>query len=52
MFQLVADIHLSIIGSVYWQKQQQLAPCRILKMSINGGSTVLVVAYLVIQSLC
>jgi hypothetical protein len=44
MFRLVADIYLSNIGSLYWQKQQQNAPCRILKMSVNGASTVLVVA--------
>ena len=50
MFQLVAYIHLSNICSLYWQKQQHNAPCRILKMSVNGESTVLVVAYLVIKS--
>jgi len=49
MFQLVAYIHLSNIGSLYWQKQQQNAPCHFLKMSVNGASTVLVVAYLVIK---
>jgi len=40
MFRLVADIHLSNIGSLYWQKQQQHTPCGILKMSINGASTI------------
>jgi len=40
MFWLVADIHLSNIGSLYWQKQQRHAPCGILKMSINGVSTI------------
>jgi len=38
MFQLVADIHLSNIGSLYWQNQQRHAPCRILKMSVNRFS--------------
>jgi len=47
MFQLVADIQESNIGSLCWQKQQQHACCRILKMSVNGVSTILVVAYLV-----
>jgi len=51
MFRLVADIHVSNIGSLYWQKQQQHAPCHILKMSVNAASTVLVVAYLVIKAL-
>jgi len=40
MFRLVADIHLLNIGSLYWQKQQRLAPCGILKMSVNGVSTI------------
>jgi len=40
MFRLVADIHLSNIGSLYWQKQQRHAPCGILKMSVNGASTI------------
>jgi len=50
MFRLVADIDLSNIGSLYWQKQQRHAPCRILKMSVNAVSTVSVVAYLVIKA--
>jgi len=50
MFRLVADIHLFDIGSFYWQKQQQNAPCSILKMSVNGGSTVLGLAYFVIKA--
>jgi hypothetical protein len=50
MFPLVADIHVLNIGSLYWQKQQRNSPCRILKMSVNGASTVLVVPYLVIKS--
>jgi len=37
MFQLVGDMLLSDIGSLYWHKPQQDAPCRILKMSINGA---------------
>jgi len=40
MFWLVADIHLSNIGSLYWQNQQRHAPCSILKMSVNGASTI------------
>jgi len=36
MFRLVADINLSDIGSVYWQKQQRHAPCHILKVSVNS----------------
>jgi len=31
MFRLVGDIHLSHIGSLYWQKPQQYAQCPILK---------------------
>ena len=41
MFRLVADIHLSNIGSLYWQKQQRHAPCGILKLSVNGASTII-----------
>jgi len=37
---LVANIHLSNIGSLYWQKQQRHALCGILKMSVNGASTI------------
>jgi len=40
MFWLVADIHLWDIGSLYWRRQQRHAPCRILKMSVNGASTI------------
>jgi len=40
MFQLIADIHLSDIGSLYWQKQQRDAPCRILRTSVNGASRI------------
>jgi hypothetical protein len=40
MFRLVEDIHLWDIGSLYWQKQQRHAPCGILKMSVNGASTI------------
>jgi len=40
MFRLVADIHLSNIGSLYWQKQLRHAPCGILKMRVNGASTI------------
>jgi len=44
MFRLVAEIHLWDIGSLYWQKQQRHAPCSILKMSVNGASTIFGVA--------
>jgi hypothetical protein len=50
MFRLVADIHLFGIGSLYWQTQQRNAPCSILKMSVNGASTVLGLAYFVIKA--
>jgi hypothetical protein len=50
IFWLVADMHLSNIGIHYWQKQQWHDPCRILKMSVNGVSTVSVVAYLVAKA--
>jgi len=50
MFRLVADIHLFDIGSLYWQKQQRNAACSILKMSVKGGSTVLGLAYFVIEA--
>jgi hypothetical protein len=52
MFQLVADIHLCDNGSLYWQKQQRNALCSILKMSVNGASTVLGLVYFVIKALC
>jgi len=45
------NIHLCHIGSLYWQKQQRHAPCGILKMSANGTSTVLELAYFVIKAL-
>jgi hypothetical protein len=51
MFRLVAAIQLCDIGSLYWQKQQQNAPCSILKMSINGDSTDLGIADCVIKAL-
>jgi len=40
MFLLVTDIHLSDISCLYWQKQQWIAPCRILRMSVNEVSTI------------
>jgi len=52
MFRLVVDIHLSDIGSLYWEKQQQHAPCGILKMSVKVASTVLGLAYFVIKASC
>jgi len=51
MFRLFPDIHLTDIGSLYWEKHQSHAPCRIMKISVNAASTVLVVAYLVIKAL-
>jgi len=50
MFRLVADIHFADIGSLYWQQQGRQTSCRIPKMSVNGASTVLAVAYLVIKA--
>jgi len=50
MFQFVADIHLSDIGNLYWEKKQRHAPSRILKMSVKGVSTVLVVEHLVMKA--
>jgi len=47
---LVADIHLSDIGSLYWQKEQRHAPCRMLKMNVNGALTVFGLAYVVIKA--
>jgi len=38
MFRLVADIHFSDIGSLYWEKLQRHAPFRILRMIVDGGS--------------
>jgi len=40
MFRLVPDIHLSHIGSLYSQKQQRHAPCRMLKLSVKGALTI------------
>jgi hypothetical protein len=51
-FRLVADIHLSTLGALYWQSQMRNARCHILKMSVNKASTVWVVAYLVITASC
>jgi len=48
MFRLVADIHLSDIGSFYWQKLQWDAPSCILRTSVNGESTILILASWVI----
>jgi len=45
MFRLVAEIHLSDIGSLNGEKLQQHAPCRILRMSVNGLSTILSLAF-------
>jgi len=40
MFRFVADIHLSDIGSLYWEKLQRRTACCIMRMSINGASTI------------
>jgi len=40
MFQLVVDIHLLDIGCLFREKLQPDAPCRILRMSVNGASTI------------
>jgi len=50
MFRSVVDIHVWDIGSLYRQKQQRDAPYGILKMSVNGASTVLGLAYFVIKA--
>jgi hypothetical protein len=50
MFQLVAAIDLCNIGILYWQKHQRNAACSILKLSVNGVSTVLELAYFVIKA--
>jgi len=49
MFELAADIQLSDIGSLYSNKQQRHAPCHILKMSVNGESTIISFTSWVIQ---
>jgi hypothetical protein len=51
MFRLVADIYSSDIGSLYWVKQQQHAPCSILQMTVNRASTVLGLENFVIKAL-
>jgi hypothetical protein len=38
MFLLVTDIHFSDNGCLHWLKQQRHAPCRILRMRVNGVS--------------
>jgi hypothetical protein len=47
---MVVDMHLWDVGSVYRQKQQQDAPCGILKMSVNRASTDLELAYFIIKA--
>jgi len=39
MFWLIVDIHLAEIDSVHSEKLKWHAPCHILRMSINGAST-------------
>jgi len=40
MFRLVVVIHLSDIDSLFWEKLQGHALCRILRMSVNGVWTI------------
>ena len=40
MFRLVVDTHLSDIGCLYWETLQQHACCHILRMGVNGVSTI------------
>jgi len=51
MFRLVVDIHLSVIDSLYWEKLQWHAPCRIRRMSVNGASTIFSLASWIIYVL-
>ena len=48
MFWLVADIRSSDKGCLYWEKLQRHARCRILRMSVNGASTIFSLASWVI----
>jgi hypothetical protein len=48
---LVADNHLTAIGSLYWPKQQRHAPCRVLTKNVNRASTIFRLAALVIHVL-
>jgi len=40
MFLLAVDIHWSDVDSLYWEKLHRHAPSHILRMSVNGGSTI------------
>jgi len=48
MFRLVAHIHLSDIGCLDWEKQLGHTRCRMLRMSVNGVSTIFSFASLII----
>jgi len=48
MFPFVADINLSDIGSLDWQKQQRNDPCLILKTSVNKASMIFSLAFWVV----
>jgi len=50
---LIAAIYKQGISRLSWHTQQQHAPCPILKLSLNGASTIFSLASLVIDvSLC
>ena len=51
MSRLVADIDLSDIGSLYWEKLQQHGPWHVLRMSVNGASMIFIFACWVIYVL-
>jgi hypothetical protein len=51
MFRLVADLSYSNFGTIYWEKHQPNAPCRILTMNVNRVSTDVGVEYLVIKAM-
>jgi len=51
ILRLVAEIHLSDDGSLYLGKPQRHAPCRIVRMSVNGVSTIFSFASRVIHLL-
>jgi len=51
MFRLVANIHLSNVGCLYWETLQWHARCHILRMSVKGASTIFCFASWVIYVL-
>jgi hypothetical protein len=40
MFRLVAGIHFSDIGNLYWENLQRHAPCHIVTTSVNRASAI------------